>query len=372
MKIAFVVNNFLPKVGGMEYHIASLAEQLVARGHEVIVLDLGARSGTRTLRGFEVHTFRETPQIGGVLGFPLPGTRRRITRYLRSRGVDILSTHTRFFPMSFVGLRVAKRLGVPVVHTEHGSDYVASRSRIISAASRMVDRTFGRAVLRGANRVLGVSEEVCAFVERLAGVKAQLFYNAITLYERPAEEALSRPEQFVFVGRIVPGKGWGDYLELLRRLRARGYQVRGEVLGDGADMRALMDSITELALGNDVNVRGRIDPSEVRDVLRGATLVNPTVLSEGFQTTLLEAIAEGGRVLTYPVPGAKTLLDEGAPVRIARQRNVLALEEAAIALLEEPPERASPELIESWTWTARADEYLDVCGQLLGRAPNSL
>src|SRR5690606_18310914 len=172
--------NYPPRTGGVEQHVRALASELTARGNDVAVVTLGTPTGWRQDGKIEVLTLPERFRISDILGFPFLGTRRRLTRMLRERSVDVVSVHTRFFPMSAVGWRAARAAGIPVIHTEHGSDHVKSDSRVITAASRAVDFTIGRAVLRGADRVLGVSEDVVAFVRRLAGVDADVFYNAIT------------------------------------------------------------------------------------------------------------------------------------------------------------------------------------------------
>ena len=368
MRIAFVVNNYPPRTGGVELHVRSLAAELARRGHAVLVVTLGEAPGWSRDGQVEVLTLPEHLRVADVLGFPGPATRRRLTRLLRERGVDVVSVHTRFFPMSFIGWRAARRAGIPVVHTEHGSDHVRSDSRLVSLASRAVDRTLGRAVLRGADRVLGVSEEVTAFVRRLAGVPAAVFFNAID--PRPADEdpgpAPDRPDRFVFVGRVVPGKGWEAFLEVVAAARAAGRPATGEVLGDGAAMPQLRARIAELGLDGAVAVRGRVPQAEVRRALRGATLVNPTTLAEGFQTTLLEAIAESGRVLTYPVPGAETLRGAGANVTITRHRDVGELVAAAAALLDDPGAPPPAGLVDDLTWPARAAQFEAECADVAG------
>ncbi|PRI10209.1 glycosyltransferase family 4 protein [Leucobacter massiliensis] len=366
MRIAFVVNNYPPRTGGVELHVRSLAAELALRGHRVLVVTLGETPGWSRDDRVEVLTLPEHFRIANILGFPGPGTRRRLTRLLRERGVEAVSVHTRFFPMSFVGWRAARRAGIPVIHTEHGSDHVASDSRIIGLASRAVDVTLGRAVLRGADRVLGVSREVTEFVRRLAGVEATVFPNAIEVRaaEDPDEQITDRPGHLVFVGRLVPGKGWEAFLEVVAACRAAGRDTTGEVLGDGADMPRLRERLAALGLGGAVAVRGRVPQSEVRRALRGATLINPTTLSEGFQTTLLEAIAESGRVVTYPVPGAETLRAEGANVVITSGRDPAELAAATLRLLGAPGDPAPRGFIDAWSWAARAVQFERECAAL--------
>ncbi len=364
MRIAFIVNNYPPNIGGLELHVQALASTLHEQGHEPLVVALGDKTETRNDDGVEVLVLPQRFKIGGLLGFPHFGTKRRLTRLLKARQIEVVSVHTRFFPMSYLGWRAARSLRIPVVHTEHGSDHVASNSPLIWIGSRMVDFTLGRAILRGADRVLGVSEEVTAFVYRLAKVKAEVFYNAILPVQRSSEPIVDRPERFVFVGRLVPGKGWDTFLETVARLRAEGLNVTGEVLGTGPDEVRARQMVSDLHLVEAVAVRGRVSQPEVRAALRGATLVNPTVLSEGFQTTLLEAIAERGRVITYPIAGAETLRAEGEPVTISERRDVDSLCDTARVFLAAPPALARPELIDEWTWPVRAQQFSRVCSGL--------
>lgn len=369
MKIAFVVNNYPPRVGGVESHVASLARHLVVLGHGVVVYTLHDRTDRREEDGITVVRLPEHLRIGGVLGFPGIGTTRRLRRALAAENVDVVSVHTRFFPMSWVGMRAARPIGIPVVHTEHGSDHVVSDSLVITQASRLVDRTVGRALLRRADTVLGVSENVLDFVERLSGRRGELFFNAIEVPE-PGGVIQPRPEHLVFVGRMVAGKGWDVFLHAVTRLVSEGRTVSAEMLGDGADLERLREMIQELGLEGVVRVRGRVGAAEVRAALRGATLVNPTVLAEGFQTTLLEALAEGGAVVTYPVPGAVTLRAEGRPVLITEQRDPVELVEILGRYLDAPRSDEPGQGIDAWTWPRRAEQYAEICARTIsaGRA----
>lgn len=358
MRIAFVVNNYPPRVGGLENHVAALARHLVEQGHETFVHTLSDEPGSAVESGVRVRRWPEAFQIGGLLGFPTLAAARGIATALQEERPDLISVHTRFFPLSWLGVALGRRLRIPTLHTEHGSDYVATPSPLIAWGSRFVDWTLGRWTLRSANRVLGVSEEVVAFVRRLAGVEADVFYNAI---DPPTGIAASPRRHAVFVGRIVPGKGWEDFLEALGDQRA---EVTGEVLGAGSDLEDLRRRGAALGRGSGLMVRGRVPLSEVYQALEGAVLVNPTRLSEGFQTTLLEALAMGARVVTYPVPGVAKLAAQGAPVVVV-PRDVAALSAALRAELDAPSSPWSADPIAEWTWPRRAAEYVEVAQTVL-------
>lgn len=364
MRIVFVLNNYPPRVGGVENHVGSLARHLAANGHDVTVHTLTEGPTGRSMEdGVVVHRWREAFTVGGLLGFPTPRAAVGLWRAVRSlRGRDAtVSVHTRFFPLTWLGTAAARAAGVPVVHTEHGSDHVASPSPTIRWGSRLVDLTLGRWALRTADAVVGVSEEVVAFVRRLAGVEASVFHNAI---EAPdAGEWVAPRRHLVFVGRIVPGKGWEDFLDAVA---ATGPDVTAEVLGDGPALPALRGRVEALGLAGRVAVRGRVPVSEVFGALVGAILVNPTRLSEGFQTTLIEALAVGARVVTYPVPGASLLAEGGAPVRIVG-RGASELVAGVRAELDTPGRPWPGDHVAGWTWPVRSAEYAELVGAVRPR-----
>ncbi len=357
--VLFVVNSYPPRLGGLENHVASLAAQLVADGHRASVITLANRPSADTVeRGVSVTRLRGRWSIASVISFPSPGTARRIARSMRHAGLTAVSTHTRFFPMSAVGRSVARRLRIPLIHTEHGSDHVRGVSWIIGAASRLVDVTIGRAILRSADVVLAVSEQVSAFVRRLAGVDSVLFYNAIDA-PAAADRPPSAANRFVFVGRIVPGKGWDDLLAAAALLVAQEPDRRFtvEIMGDGPLMDELVAQVARRRLSAIVTVHGQVHPDVVLARLRGAVMVNPTRLAEGFQTTLLEALAAGSQVVSYPAPGVERLRTDGAPIRIAQTRTVDELAALMVQSLSDRLPVFPPEQLAHWTWPERARQY---------------
>lgn len=367
MRIAFVVNRYPPQVGGVELHVRNLGRELAALGHQVWVLTV-AESGSERLDGeVRVLTGASSGSVAEIITFPKAGTTRRVAGFLREHRVDLVSTHTRFFPMSLVGVRAARKAGVPVVHTEHGSDFVAAQSPLVWLGSRGVDLSAGRYVLRHADRVLGVSPQAAAFASRLGGVKAEVFYNAITPPD-PQLSRLDRPTRLVFVGRMVAGKGWDTFLEAVAALRAQGLELDAQMLGDGPQLDLASAKVNELGLAGVVKMLGRVSPQQVRSALAGATLVNPTVLSEGFQTTLLEAVAESGRVVTFEVPGARLLQEQGAPVAVCPRRSTESLVETLSGFLQAPPAPAGEELVAPWTWPVRARQYEQIALDALSPA----
>lgn len=360
--VTFIVTNYPPRTGGVEAHVRGLAQELARRGHTIIVITLDSVVGDTTENGVRVTRLPRHADIGGVIAFPSLHSVRRIRAMLRAIAPDVISTHTRFFPMSYLAVRLGRSLGIPIIHTEHGSNFVSGVSPLVAMASRVVDLTLGRATLRRATRVVGVSRGVVDFVRRLAGVEANVFPNAIDVdqwRQASRRSAPASPRRVVFVGRIVPGKGWDIALsasELLAREHPD-LDFTLHICGDGPQLDALSERAASSPLASRVVVHGRLDMPELAQLLSGSVLLNPTTLSEGFQTTLIEAIASGASLITTPVPGVPELAERRAPMTVVDQCDAESFAHALRHVLGAPPVRSSGDDIDYWSWNARARQY---------------
>lgn len=378
LHLLVVVTNFAETRGGVEGHLKALLPRLSARGVKVTVAYLGDGRPQRTDDGVRVVSIPRWLDFREVIAVPDPRAWRRFESVVR-RGelpggpVTHVATHTRFFPMSYLGMRLGHRGGIPVLHTEHGGGFVATSSRAVEGVSRAVDLTMGKAVLGGATRVLAVSSASCDFVQRLAGVQAQQFNNGVDirrwLPDPSSTPPASRDERaLVFVGRVVAEKGWRPFLDIARTCRDRGWRGEVHLLGAGKDHTvAIRDAVT---LGLEpFHAPGHVGSDAVRDALHGGVYVNPTLASEGLQLTLVEALAAGAAVASYTVGGTSEIAQiPGASVRVVPQRDVAALGEAAWSLLNEPAPEPSFEQLKEWDWDIIAERYVAILAEL-GRRP---
>lgn len=58
MRIAFIVNSYPPRLGGLESHIYHLSVSLAQLGHEVFVLTISDKPGHRQEEGVDIRTDR--------------------------------------------------------------------------------------------------------------------------------------------------------------------------------------------------------------------------------------------------------------------------------------------------------------------------
>lgn len=375
MRIGFIVNNYPPHLGGVEQHVHDLAIELANCGHEISVITLADKKSSSpshqqplsdssaATSAIRVLRFPRCLNVGDVFSLPTPVALGRIIREVKHSHLDVISVHTRFFPLTWLGVLLGKRLNIPVLLTEHGSDFVSSDSRFIALVSKAVDYTFGRWALRHATHTLGVSPAVTKFVKKLAGVETEVFFNAVA----PPDSRIKhhKPTHLVFIGRLVPGKGWQSFINIAATLKQDIPNLSATIIGGGADEQKVRATSPSW-----INVTGQIPHSAAVKELAGSTLVNPTILSEGFQTTVVETAVNGGRVVGYPEPASSALREAGAPVTIVERGNEDALLKATRETLLHPKPALSLKEAEKWTWPWRAEEYEKICQKLIADFPS--
>src|SRR6185312_10612379 len=115
-KVAIVSDWYLPRIGGLELHLRDLARELNARGHEAHVIT--ATPGPDELDGVKVHRL-DVPLMPGLDTIRSRKALVPLEALFRREQYDIIHAHTALSPLAIGATRVAKKLGLPSVMTEH-------------------------------------------------------------------------------------------------------------------------------------------------------------------------------------------------------------------------------------------------------------
>ena len=119
--------------------------------------------------------------------------------------------------------------------------------------------------------------------------------------EPPQREDLTEhqdPRDFLFVGRLVPGKGIDVLLRAFRRLAVEDADQRVIICGSGPEERDLRALVAELDLVDRVSFIGTRSPAEVRRLMSGAlALVVPSLSDETGPIVVPEAFSVGTPVI---------------------------------------------------------------------------
>ena len=124
---------YLPNMGGVERFTDSLAAELAAEGHSVIVVTSNTHglSNREVLdNGVEVIRFPCKSLIDGRYPVPIKNAcYRSLMADLESRYVDGVLVNTRFYLHSLIGVQFAERMGLRAVVLDHGSAYLTLGSK---------------------------------------------------------------------------------------------------------------------------------------------------------------------------------------------------------------------------------------------------
>jgi glycosyltransferase involved in cell wall biosynthesis len=138
------------------------------------------------------------------------------------------------------------------------------------------------------------------------------------------------------VGRLVPIKDLGTFLEAAARLRASHPEARFAVVGDGEERPRLEATALRLGLAGVVHFFGwRRDLAAVYGDL---TAVVNCSLNEGTPVALIEALAAGRPVVATRVGGTPDVLGGGARGALVPPSDPDALARAIADVLDRPEE----------------------------------
>jgi glycosyltransferase involved in cell wall biosynthesis len=302
----------MPNVpGGVEVHASELYPRLQALGADVIVMGrIAYRPANSPLqwRGVRV-CWTSAPQISGVEA--LVHTFFGVL-YAAVRRPDVLHIHA-VGPWLMVPL--AKILGLKVVVTHHGQDYLREKWNAPAKAFLRLGERLG---MRFADERIVISSALHELARVKYGRTANLIPNGVSEPAQLTAQGLLEkhnltPRQYVIqVSRIVPEK---RQLDLIKAFKAAGLPGWKLVLVGGAQgAQRYADLVREQIADNGSIVdTGFLSPPEVQELLMHAGIFALPSSHEGLPIALLEAMKLGTPVLASDIPANREIrLDEAS------------------------------------------------------------
>ncbi len=353
MRVLVFSPYFSPHVGGLEGYVRDLNDELIRLGLVESITVLTPRlppAGLAFEQRAPGYRVVRHPAFELIPNFPCPSLWRvafwrSLRAALRCSQHDVVVSHTRFFLSSAGALAYSRTTGIPLIHIEHGSDYVHLGSPLHSRAARTYDLTLGRLVLRHAQAVVAISQAAADFVRELAGREAQVIYRGVD-HERyecvePSAELLAiaagRPV-VTFVGRLIDGKGVADLIEAFARLQ--GPDALLCIVGDGPKRAELEVLARRRGLGDRYVFLGYQEEAKALALVRASDIVVNPSYTEGLPTSVLEAALLGRAVLASDVGGTPEVVRDRESALLVPAGDIEALQQGLRALLNDSKLRA--------------------------------
>ncbi|HAR34949.1 MAG TPA: hypothetical protein DCR95_12935 [Desulfobacter sp.] len=277
-------------------------------------------------REWDVHHFRYAmvPQFG----LPFQGhsmafcTTRQVVRLSRLQGpFDILDAHF-IYPDAFAAMKISRKLKIPLVVSARGSD-INLYAQIASILPMI------RNVLRSADAVIGVSEDLVEKMIRLGAPEKRCYHipNGVDTHRFHPKGDNSRPkkDRLLAVGNIVPEKGFDNLLKAVAVLKSLHPEIELNIIGSGPHSDHLVSLCKSLEIESLVSFVGQVPHNEINAWFQKSGVFCLSSLREGNPNVVLEALASGLPVASTPAGGVPELIIENVNGAIASDFSVESL-----------------------------------------------
>jgi glycosyltransferase involved in cell wall biosynthesis len=359
VRIALITETWLPSVDGVVTRIGHTVNQLVAAGHDILVL--------APTTGPTIARTRQLELPGMILPFIDPNRRVglpapwSVTKPVDRFDPDVVHIVNPVLMGWAALMSVAERHSTVVsFHTDLEAYLSGYRLGALRPALRAImSASYGRADLALATSAYGQQRLLAAGVSSKLwppAVDADLFHGPTGPTSTPAwlTDEPERPTA-ICVGRLAPEKN----LDLLAAVLASASSVQPwhlTFIGDGPERGQLQRRFAGLP----VTFAGRRSAIEVAAAYRSADVLLMPSLTETVGLVLLEAAACGLPVVTADTPAVRHTVQNGTPLlppNATPDRWATAVADVLGRPRPEPAKVASwrevtDELIEAYRWVA--------------------
>lgn len=382
MKFLIFCPYYPPHIGGLESHADEFNKYLSRKEICISVFTprLPKNSPEKETKYTDVKIIR-FPAFEIIPNYPLPKFWSpkfwNLFFGLFSNKYDIIISRTRFFNTSLLAFFYAKIKKVKWIHIEHGSDFVKSGGKISTCIARIYDYTFGKLVLKYANKVIANSNASAEFCKKLVkNISCEVIYRGIETEKiisvfSNLELKNKYPDSVIitFLGRLFDGKGVADLLSALSGIKDKNYICF--IIGDGPERKKLEALAKKIGVKNKIVFFGYKKFEDYIKILKITDIfVNPSY-TEGLPTTVAEAALCKNAVIATNVGGTSEIIINEKNGFLIEPKNIKLLEEKLRILInnknlrEEFGNNAYNEVRDKFNWNNSIEKYLEIFNEII-------
>jgi glycosyltransferase involved in cell wall biosynthesis len=355
-----------PEVGGLESHVAGLAEGLARRGHRVDMLTSRSLPGLKRgekVAGVDVHRVwipgRSPAGWIAHVGASIPAHSRI------AREADVIHAHTFAcgVPPILSGWR-GKRPLVLTLHTSH----------FLMRADSLFWRPLFKRIIRSADYLLATSEEIRSVASEIyPHPRSEVMTNAVDTDRFAPGPGISRDgtRQVIVPRRLFPKNGV-EYFVRAMPLISADLDVRALIVGDGPERDRLGALAEELGVAERIEFLGARSNDEMPGLLGGAELAVIPSLMEATSIAALEAMSCGTPVAASAVGGLPEIIDAEVGA-LFEPADPEALASTVVGLLRRPDlaelgRAGRRRVVENWSLDRMVERHLEIYSELIDEA----
>jgi len=383
VKILMVSWEYPPVViGGLGRHVHHLATDLVAAGHEVVVLSRRptgtdpsthpstdeVSEGVRVIAAAQdPHEFTfGTDMMAWTLAMGHAMVRSGLT--LRDWQPDVVHAHD--WLVAHPAVALAEYFDVPLVSTIHATEAGRHSGWISGQVSRQV-HALESWLVHESDSLIACSVSMREEITRLFGPGLSeicVIPNGIDTAGWPfaPRQPHAGPPELLYFGRLEYEKGVHEAIAALPRIRRAHPGTTLTIAGDGTQLDWLVELARKHKVRKATKFIGRVDHQELLRLLHRADAAVLPSHYEPFGIVALEAAATGTPLVTSNVGGLGEAVIDGFTGVSCPPRDVAALAAAVRTVLDDPAAAqqravaARERLTADFSWSTVADDTSQV------------
>lgn len=337
---------YVPHMGGVERYTYNLACELIRMGHRVTVVTSNTEHTEGYMcaeEGIEVYALPCFPLLNGRLPIPKRNAAyKTLFQQMSAVQYDAVIINTRFYFHSLIGAQFAKKNGIPSIVIEHGSAHLKMGAKLLDMLCGWYEHGITAVLKRYCKSFYGVSEAACQWLAHFGICAKGILYNAVPEAEIEsllAEQSTSFRKKygisqsapvFSFIGRLVTEKGAKSavdgFLRACAKIEQKPYLF---VAGDGVLFQELSEKNAE-----NIVFLGTVPYAQAIRLHKESDYYLLPSDSEGFCTSVLEAIVCDSVVVATNVPGVSPIISDGESGVILKENSAEAVEEGILRALQ--------------------------------------
>jgi 1,2-diacylglycerol 3-alpha-glucosyltransferase len=339
MNIGIFTDTYEPQINGVVTSIQTSIEYL-EKNHSIYVFCPNVKpkvASTDTVWRFPsvVYPFQKEYRL--VLPF-----NKKLKR-IKDLNLDILHIHTPF-TMGNIGIKVAQKLNIPMIHTYHTffEKYlhyfpILPESWVYKYAKKESEKFCNQC-----DKIIVPTDEMRDQLSKY-DIKKELITipSGINVYEPSNQEVVSFRKAFMresklnclFVGRIGLEKNIYFLIRAFSEIIRNVQNCHLTLIGDGPERATVEKKVASMGLSNNVTFTGYLDKKQVFSAYHAADLMLFPSKTETQGLTAVESIMCGTPVIGLNEMGVKNVVDNNAS-GILTNESVSEYASAAIELLQ--------------------------------------
>ena len=382
MKILMVSWEYPPVViGGLGRHVHHLATELVAAGHEVVVL-------SRRPTGTDPSTHPSTDEVSegvriiaaaqdpheftfgtDMMAWTMAMGHSMVRAGLTLRDWQPELVHAHDWLVAHPAIALAEFFDVPLVSTIHATEAGRHSGWVSGSVSRQV-HALESWLVHESDSLITCSASMREEITELFGpglAETDVIPNGIDTEGWPFARRRARtgPAELLFFGRLEYEKGVHDAIAALPRIRRTHPGTTLTVAGDGTQLDFLVEQARKHKVLKSTRFIGRVDHDGLLRLLHHADVAVLPSHYEPFGIVALEAAATGIPLVTSDVGGLGEAVRDGVTGVSCPPRDVAALAAAVRRVLDDPEaaqQRAdiARERLTEFSWPTVADHTAQI------------